>query len=79
MKPNYVNTFGIRKVSDNNGEILEVVLDLSHKYMETSITITNKGLENISTPNADLVASVVMNRQSAISLRNLLLQTLGVE
>ena len=79
MKPNYVNPFGIRKVSDNNGEILEVVLDLSHKYMETSITITNKGLENISTPNADLVASVVMNRQSAISLRNLLLQTLGVE
>ena len=44
------------------------------------VTVTAKGgLENVSTPASDLVASVVMNRQSAISLRNLLIQTLGVE
>lgn len=79
MKPQYANTFGIRKVSDKEGEVLEVTLDIAYKYMETAMTITPKGVENVSTPNADYVASIVMNRQSAISLRNLLIQTLGVE
>ena len=79
MKPEYANTFGIRKVSDKEGEVLEVTLDIAYKYMETSVTITPKGLENISTPAADQVASIVMNRQSAIALRNLLIQTLDSE
>lgn len=79
MKPEYANTFGLRKVLDSQGEILEVTLDVSYKYMETALTVTPKGLENVSTPNAEQVASIVMNRQSAISLRNLLIQTLGVE
>ena len=79
MKPKYANTFGIRKVSDKDGDILEVTLDMAYKYMETAITITPKGLENVSTPSAEQVASIVMNKQSAISLRNLLIQTLGVE
>lgn len=79
MKPQYANTFGLRKVSDKDGEILEVTLDIAYKYMETAITITPKGLENVATPNAEAVASIVMNRQSAISLRNLLIQTLGLE
>lgn len=77
MKPEYVNTFGLRKVSSPDGEILEVTLDASYKYMETAMTVTPKGLENISTPSAEPVASIVMNRQSALSLRNLLIQTLG--
>lgn len=79
MKPEYANTFGIRKVSDKEGEVLEVTLDISYKYMETAMTVTPKGLENISTPASEQIASVVMNRQSAISLRNLLIQTLGVD
>ena len=79
MKPQYANTFGIRKVSDKEVEVLEVTLDIAYKYMETAVTITPKGLENISTPAADQIASIVMNRQSAISLRNLLIQTLGME
>lgn len=79
MKPEYANTFGLRKVTDKDGEVLEVTLDLNYKYMETAVTVTPKGLENISTPNVDTIASIVMNRQSAISLRNLLIQTLGVE
>ena len=79
MKPQYANTFGIRKVTDKEGEVLEVTLDITYKFMETAITITPSGLENVSTPNAEPVASVVMNRQSAISLRNLLIQTLGTE
>ena len=52
---------------------------IAYKYMETAMTVTPKGMENISTPAADYVASIVMNRQSAISLRNLLIQTLGTE
>lgn len=79
MKPEYANTFGIRKVSDKEGQVLEVTLDISYKYMENAVTFTSKGMENVSTPAADQVASIVMNRQSAISLRNLLIQTLGVE
>ena len=79
MKPEYANTFGLRKVSDKDGEVLEVTLDISYKYMETTMTVTPKGLENISTPAAEQVASVVMNRQSAIALRNLLIQTLDGE
>lgn len=43
------------------------------------MTVTTNGLENIATPNTEQVASMVMNRQSAISLRNLLIQTLDGE
>lgn len=77
MKPEYVNTFGLRKVANSDGELLEVTLDASYKYMETAITATSKGIENISTPAAHSVASLVMTRQTALSLRNLLNQTLG--
>lgn len=76
MKPEYVNTFGLRKVADKEGNALEITLDLAHKYMETSMAVTNNGVENISTPAADTVASVIMTRQSALSLCRLLVQTL---
>ena len=76
MKPEYANSFGLRKVSDKEGELLEVTLDIAFKYMENAMTVNAKGgLENVATP----AASIVMNRQSAISLRNLLIQTLGTE
>ena len=58
MKPEYANTFGIRKVSDKEGEVLEVTLDISYKYMENAVTFTSKGMENVSTPAADQVASI---------------------
>lgn len=77
MKPVYANTFGIRKTNNNQGETIEVTLDIGHKYMETATTITSKGVENISTPGMDQVASVVMTVQNAVALRNLLNQTLG--
>ena len=76
MKPEYVNTFGLRKVTSSEGEILEVTLDASYKYMESAITVTSKGVENVSPPSAEPVASIVMNRQTALSLRSLLNQTL---
>ena len=72
MKPVYVNTFGLRKVCDPQGEILEITLDATHKYMENTLTVTANGVENVSTPAAEQVVSMVMNRNSAVSLRNLL-------
>jgi len=79
MKPQYVNTFGVRKVADREGEAQEITLDMAFRYMETAVAVTDKGVENISAPNVEQVASVVMNRQSALSLRNLLIQMLGVD
>ena len=72
MKPEYVNTFGIRKVSDKEGNLLELTLDATYKYMETAMTVTAKGVETVSTPAAEQVVSIVMNRSSALSLRALL-------
>lgn len=79
MRPSYVNVFGVRKATDKDGNILEVTLDASCKYMETSVAVTQQGMENISTPAVDPVVSLVMNRQSAIALANLLLKTLNPE
>ena len=78
MRPEYANAFGLRKVSDKEGELLEVTLDISYKYMENAITVNAQGgIESVATPAADTVASIVMNRQTALSLRSLLNQTLG--
>ena len=79
MRPEYVNTFALRKVVNKEQEVLEITLDASHKYMENNVTVTANGLENVAPPSADLVASLVMNRQTAINLRNLLIQTLDGE
>ena len=79
MRPSYVNVFGVRKATDKDGNILEVTLDASCKYMETTVAVTPQGMENISTPAVDPVISLVMNRQSAIALANLLLKTLNPE
>ena len=79
MRPSYVNVFGVRKATDKEGNILEVTLDASCKYMETTVAVTPQGMENISTPAVDPVISLVMNRQSAIALANLLLKTLNPE
>ena len=77
MKPVYANTFGLRKVCSPQGEIMEITLDVSYKYMETALTVTANGVETVSTPAADQVASIVMNRTSAMSLRSLLDQMLA--
>ena len=79
MKPEYVNTFALRKVVSKDGEVLEITLDAAHKYLENNVTVTTSGLENVATPASDQVVSLVMNRQTAVSLRNLLIQTLDGE
>ena len=45
--------------------------------MDSKITVTPKGVETIAIPAADQIASIVLTKQNAISLRNLLIQTLG--
>lgn len=78
MKPVYANAFGIQKTQHSSGALLEVTLDISHKYMETATTVTSNGsLENVSTPAIETVASVVMTPANAMALRNLLNKTLG--
>ena len=72
MKPVYANTFGLRKVCSPEGELVEVTLDVAYKYMEAAMTVTNNGIETVSTPTAEQVVSIVMNRASALSLRALL-------
>ena len=79
MRPSYVNVFGVRKATDKDGEIVEVTLDASCKYMETSVTVTPQGMENIATPAVEPVISLVMNRKSALALTSLLVKTLGEE
>ena len=77
MTPEYANTFGIRKVCDPKGEILEITLDANYRYVENAMTPTAKGVENVSTPAVEQVASLVMNRQSAMALCSLLIKTLN--
>ena len=51
MRPEYANAFGLRKVSDKEGELLEVTLDISYKYMENAMTVNSQGgIENVATP-----------------------------
>ena len=57
MRPEYANAFGLRKVSDKDGQLLEVTLDISYKYMENAMTINAQGgIENVATPAAELMA-----------------------
>ena len=59
MRPEYANAFGLRKVTDKDGHLLEVTLDTSCKYMENAITVNSQGgIENVATPTADTVASI---------------------
>ena len=78
MKPEYVNSFSMRKAAAPSGEILEITLEMAHKYMDTSININPDGsMESVAAPINETVASFVMNRQSAISLCNMLIQSLN--
>jgi hypothetical protein len=77
MRPVYANTFGVRVNKNNNGDIVEITLDISHKYLETATTVTAKGVENISTPAVDQIASIVLSPVHAMALKNLLDNTLS--
>ena len=69
MKPEYVNTFALRKVVNKDGEALEITLDASHKYMENNVTVTSNGLENVATPASDQAMGRARASQGFILLR----------
>ena len=48
-------------------------------YMENALTVTSNRLENVSTPNADHVASIVYEPAECHFSANLLIQSLGDE
>ena len=44
MKPVYANFFGINKTQNASGEVLELTLNISHKYMAQETTIGPNGV-----------------------------------
>ena len=77
MKPTYANFFGVSKVQNQEGELMELTLNISHKYMEQQSTIGPTGVETISTPAMEQIASIVLTPANARALRALLNKTLG--
>ena len=77
MKPVYANFFGVNKTQNANGDVIELTLNISHKYMEQTVTVGPKGVETISTPAMDQIASILLTPTNARALRALLDQTVG--
>ena len=77
MKPGYANFFGINKTQNASGEVLELTLNISHKYMAQETTIGPNGVETISAPAMEPVASILLTPANAQALRALLNKTLG--
>ena len=77
MKPTYANFFGVSKVQNQEGELMELTLNISHKYMEQQSTIGPTGVETISPPAMEQIASIVLTPANARALRALLNKTLG--
>ena len=77
MKPTYANFFGVSKVQNQEGELMELTLNISHKYMEQQSTIGPTGVETISAPAMEQIASIVLTPANARALRALLNKTLG--
>ena len=77
MKPTYANFFGVSKVQNQEGELMELTLNISHKYMEQQSTIGPTGGETISPPAMEQIASIVLTPANARALRALLNKTLG--
>lgn len=76
MKPVYANFFGVNKTQNANGELVELTLNISHKYMEQTTTVGPNGVETISTPAMDQLASILLTPDNARALLALLEQTI---
>ena len=50
MKPLYANFFGVSKTQNADGELVELTLNISHKYMEQQTSIGPNGVGTISAP-----------------------------
>ena len=76
MKPLYANFFGVSKTQNADGELVELTLNISHKYMEPQTTIGPNGVETISAPAMEQIASILLTPANARALRALLDQTI---
>ena len=76
MKPLYANFFGVSKTQNADGELVELTLNISHKYMEQQTTIGPNGVETISAPAMEQIASILLTPANARALRALLDQTI---
>ena len=76
MKPLYANFFGVSKTQNADGELVELTLNISHKYMEQLTTIGPNGVETISAPAMEQIASILLTPANARALRALLDQTI---
>lgn len=79
MKPVYANFFGLNKSQNVNGETIELTLNICHKYMEQQNAIGPNGVETISAPAVDHIASILLTPASAKALRALLDQHISDE
>lgn len=77
MKPTYANFFGVSKVQNQEGELMELTLNISHKYVEQQTIVGQNGVETISAPAMEQVASILLTPANAQALRALLNKTLG--
>mgnify|MGYP001465247796 CR=1 FL=1 len=71
MKPLYANFFGVSKTQNADGELVELTLNISHKYMEQQTTIGPNGVETISAPAMEQIASILLTPANARALRAL--------
>ena len=76
MKPLYANFFGVSKTQNADGELVELTLNISHKYREQQTTIGPNGVETISAPAMEQIASILLTPANARALRALLDQTI---
>ena len=76
MKPLYANFFGVSKTQNADGELVELTLNISHKYMEQQTTIGPHGVDTISAPAMEQIASILLTPANARALRALLDQTI---
>ena len=76
MKPLYANFFGVSKTQNADGELVELTLNISHKSMEQQTTIGPNGVETISAPAMEQIASILLTPANARALRALLDQTI---
>lgn len=67
--------FGVSKTQNADGELVELTLNISHKYMEQQTTIGPNGVETISAPAMEQIASILLTPANARALRALLDQT----
>ena len=76
MKPVYANFFGVNKTQNADGQLVELTLNISHKYMAQQTTVGPNGVETISAPAMEQIASILLTPTNARALRALLDQTI---